>query len=156
MKTKFSFSKKTHTSLLVATATLLLLSMQSAIFAGSATWLATPVDGNWLNNNNWNPNPGFPNGSSDVATFGVSNTTGVSITSAATITVFAIHFNSGASSFTITVDPARALNISAAVSPFGINNDSGITQNFVTAVDGSGDHGTINFTNSATAGSMTS
>jgi autotransporter-associated beta strand protein len=41
------------------------------------------------------------------------------------------------------------------ISGTGITNNSGITQNFVTAVDGAGERGLISFTNSATAGSMT-
>src|SRR4030095_4986520 len=53
MKTKFSFSKKPHTSLLLATATLLFLSMQSATFADSGTWASLGstdwnTDGNWV------------------------------------------------------------------------------------------------------------
>jgi fibronectin-binding autotransporter adhesin len=55
-------------------------------------------------------------------------------------------------SFTITVNAAITLTISGT----GITNSSGIPQSFVTAVDGSGNSGTITFTNSATAGSMTS
>src|SRR5207302_1785374 len=47
-------------------------------------------------------------------------------------------------------------NVQMSISGNGITNNSGITQNFVTAVNGSGGRGVIVFTNSATAGSMTS
>jgi hypothetical protein len=144
MKTKFSFSKKPHTSLLLAIATLLLLPMQSAIFAGSGTWLSMPGSGDWNLGTNWSSGT-VPNGSSDTATFAVSNQTAVDIS--AITTVDGITFNSGASAFTITVNPVITLNISGT----GITNSSGITQNFVTAVGGG-----IAFTNNATAGSMTS
>src|SRR5262245_26662709 len=55
MKPNLSFSKKPHTSLLLATATLLLLSMQGAIFADDGTWNSSGstdwnIDGNWLTN----------------------------------------------------------------------------------------------------------
>jgi autotransporter-associated beta strand protein len=53
--------------------------------------------------------------------------------------------------YTITVDAGSGLTLSGA----GITNNSGITQNFVTAVSAAGGFGFIEFTNSATAGSMT-
>src|SRR5207237_1655091 len=52
MKTKSSFFKKSHTSLLLATATLLLLSMQSATFADDGTW-ASLASTDWNTNGNW-------------------------------------------------------------------------------------------------------
>jgi autotransporter-associated beta strand protein len=54
--------------------------------------------------------------------------------------------------YTITASPGLTLTISGV----GIVNNSGTTQNFVTAVDASGGAGTIVFSNSATAGSNVS
>ena len=44
----------------------------------SATWKMQPVSGDWNNASNWTPTT-VPNGSADAATFGVSNTTAISI-----------------------------------------------------------------------------
>jgi hypothetical protein len=46
--------------------------------AGSATWDLDPISGDWNTAANWTPN-GVPNGRADIATFGLSNTTDVSI-----------------------------------------------------------------------------
>jgi hypothetical protein len=135
--------------LLLAAILPLLLSTASIGFAGSATWLASPPTGNWNHAANWSPAT-VPDGPSDTATFATSNKTGVSIPAKGT-QVNGIVFNSGASAFTIiTASPTFFLTISGV----GITNNSGITQNFVTAVDGAG-QGLIQFTNSATAGSLT-
>lgn len=62
-----------------AMALTLSLGTLSAVYADSAMWdLNPPVYGNWLIASNWTPDT-VPNGSSDVATFGVSNTTSVSL-----------------------------------------------------------------------------
>ncbi len=61
-------------------------------------------------------------------------------------------FNPGASGFTITAVPTLTLTVSGA----GITNNSGIAQEFVAATDINGtQHGTIQFTNGATAGNGT-
>lgn len=114
--------------------------------SGSATWLASPATGDWNTAANWTAG-GPPNGSADTATFASSNITGVSLS--LNTEVNGIVFNAGASPFTITASATFALTISGV----GITNNSGITQNFVTATDGN--NGVINFTNSATAGSLT-
>src|SRR5207248_501788 len=125
----------------------LLLSVPSATFAGSATWELNPGSGDWNTAANWTPAT-VPTGSTDTATFALSNTTALSVS--ANATVDGITFSPGASSFTITPSPGFILNLSGA----GITNNSGTTQNFVTAVDGPGNFGTIAFINSATAGSL--
>ena len=80
--------------------------------------------------------------------------TSVSI-SASPTEVNGIVFNAGASAFTITANPPHILS-PLTISGVGITNNSGITQNFVTAVNGAdGNFGLISFTNSATAGSLT-
>ena len=115
---------------------------------GSATWLASPATGDWNTPANWTAG-GPPNGPADTATFASSSITGVSISS--NTEVNGIVFNSGGSAFTITASPALTSTISGA----GITNNSGMTQNFVAAVDAGTNFGTITFTNSATAGSLT-
>jgi hypothetical protein len=77
---------------------LLLLSITSSTFAGSATWLAKPPTRNWNHTANWTPAT-IPNGTSDIATFATSNTTSISIS--ANTEVNAVVFHAGASAFTI-------------------------------------------------------
>ena len=112
---------------------------------GSATWNLSPVDNNWNNPVNWTPNT-VPNGPNDVATFGQSNITAVSISAGAEVN--AITFAPGASVFTITVPSRLILTISGT----GIINNSGLMQNFVTAGKVNGASTLIQFTGNATAG----
>ncbi len=115
-------------------------------YAISAQWDLDPISGDWNTADNWTP-ISVPNGPADIATFALSNTTDVSIS--ADIEVNSIIFTPAATNpYTITAGPGLALTISS----MGITNNSGIAQNFVTAVDGSGTFGKIVFTNSATAG----
>jgi autotransporter-associated beta strand protein len=108
-------------------------------YAGSATWSANPVSGDWNTAANWTPNT-VPNGPDDVATFGVSNITAVTVSTA--IEVNSIVFDSGASPFTINPN-GHLVTISGA----GVMNNSGITQNFVMPTAGF-----FYFEGSATAG----
>jgi autotransporter-associated beta strand protein len=112
--------------------------------AGSATWDLDPAGGDWNNATNWTPDT-VPNGPSDVATFSVSNRTGVSV--AASVEVSAIDFTAGASAFNISADVGVTLTISGS----GVSNASGIGQTFTTS-DNQFGAGTIVFMNSATAG----
>jgi autotransporter-associated beta strand protein len=130
-------------------ALVLLLSIQSS-HAASATWLATPATGDWNTAANWTTG-GPPNGSADTATFASSNITGVSLSNFTEVN--GIVFNAGASAFTITASPT--LQLTLTISGVGITNNSGIAQNFVTAVDQPGNRGAIFFVNGATAGSLT-
>jgi len=109
--------------------------------AGNATWDLNPSSGDWNTPANWTPTT-VPNGTTDTATFGMSNITNVSIS--ADTTVDGITFTSGASSFTITGNGFFPVNFRGA----GITNDSGITQRFITP-------GFIQFSNNATAGTKT-
>ena len=93
----------------------------------------------------------MPNGPNDIATFGVSSITGISIN--ASIEVNSIIFSPGGSAFTITPSPANGA-IVLTISGAGITNSSEITQNFVTYGD-EDSSSFIFFTNSATAGSGT-
>ncbi len=127
---------------------LLLLSAKSTTFAGSATWQTNPGSGDWNTATNWMPNT-VPNGPSDTATFAASNVTDVSLS--AITEVNGIVFNPGANAFRITAGPTLTLTVSGA----GITNNSGIAQEFVTTGFDRFRHGTIQFTNGATAGDFT-
>jgi hypothetical protein len=116
-------------------------------YAISAQWDLDPVSGDWDTAANWTLN-GVPNGAADIATFGLSNTTNVSI-SADTEVNGIIFTPSASNAYTITANPELTLTISGV----GIVNNSGAIQNFVTAVDAAGNQGAIVFTNTATAGS---
>ena len=48
------------------------------VYADSATWSMNPTTGDWNVAANWTPAT-VPNGVSDIATFGMSNTTHVSL-----------------------------------------------------------------------------
>jgi hypothetical protein len=133
---------------LCSIATLGLMLCIDTTFAGSAQWDLNPTSGDWNTATNWTPAT-VPNGSGDTATFDVSNTTAISIS--ATTTVNGITFHPSASSFTIIASPSLFLIFSGV----GILNNSGSTQNFVTAVDTDNNRGFIVFENSATAGSGT-
>jgi autotransporter-associated beta strand protein len=115
-------------------------------YAISAQWDLDPISGDWNTAANWTADE-VPNGPADTAMFGLSKTTNVSIS--ANTEVNGIIFTPDATNpYTITASPGLTLTISGA----GITNNSGIAQNFVTAVDSSGNFGQIVFTNSATAG----
>ena len=115
---------------------------------GSATWDLNPGSGDWNTSANWTPT-GVPNGPADIASFGLSNTTNVSIS--ANTEVDSIIFSSAATNpYTITANPGLTLTVGGS----GITNNSGVTQNFVTMVSGFS-LGRISFTNNATAGSLT-
>ena len=75
-------------------AALLSLGAQRHSFAGSATWGTNPLNGDWNTAANWMPNT-VPNGPGDVATFGTSDVTNLSINTTA-VEVDMIVFNSGA------------------------------------------------------------
>jgi autotransporter-associated beta strand protein len=119
-----------------------------ASHADSATWNLDPGSGEWVDPFNWTPTT-VPNGPADVATFDSSNVTDLLIS--AQTEVDRIVFNANASPFTITANPIAQLTLSGV----GIMNNSGTAQNFVTAAGGSGQGGLIQFTNSATAGNLT-
>jgi autotransporter-associated beta strand protein len=133
--------------ILTASALLFVFTACGSAFAGSATWDLSPGSGDWNTNTNWTPATGYPNSSTDVATFAVSNTTGVSIS--ANTTVAGITFSSGASAFTISANAGIFVTISGA----GMTNSSANTQNFVLA-NGGGNFSEMDFNGTnATAGS---
>ena len=128
-------------STVIAAILTLVLSTGSSTFAGSATWKASPADGNWGRTSNWTPGT-VPNGPADTATFARSSQRFLG--SQGDIEVNGIVFNPGASAFTI-IELFNTLFISGV----GITNNSGIMQTFAPGP------GLIIFDHSATAGSLT-
>jgi len=90
---------------------LLLLTLSVALnaHAASATWNLNPSNGDWNTAGNWTPAT-VPNGSTDTATFDVSNQT--SLTLSANTEVNGIVFNAGASAFTIALSGGLTLTLS--------------------------------------------
>jgi autotransporter-associated beta strand protein len=137
----------------------LLLAAATAFGHGSATWNLNPPEGGCWDGvycqTNWTP-ASAPNGPEDTATFDVSNTTNIIVDdqNQFVIEVNGIVFNAGASAFTIDAPGSGSLDFTLTISGVGITNNSGITQNFVTNSNPDGG-AVIQFTNSATAGSLT-
>src|SRR5450432_1958168 len=98
-------------------ALVLLFSLRPA-YAGSATWNLNPTSGDWNTAGNWMPNT-VPNSPTDVATFNVSNTTDISLSSS--VTVDSIVFNPGASAYNITLATGSA-NAGLTITGAGIVN----------------------------------
>src|SRR5437867_7345038 len=102
--------------------------MARATYAGSATWNLNPASGDWNTAANWTPAT-VPNDPSDVATFAVSNTTEISLSSE--VKLDSIVFDAGASMYTISTGVGPSFTIGGD----GILNNSGLTQEFVLPVD---------------------
>ena len=122
---------------------LLLVSCPGSAQAGSATWNQNPANGDWNTAANWTPRT-IPNSLSAIATFATSSITDVSIS--ADTQVGGIVFDQEAGTFTIeasALDPTNQLSIGGT----GVTNRSGLTQNFVSGVNG-----LLVFLNQATAG----
>ena len=92
--------------------------------AGSATWNLSPSSDNWNTAGNWTPAT-VPRASSDIATFGISNQTSVTINQR--VSIDSIVFNAGASAYTITDNASGYTSFNGA----GILNNSGVEQHFV-------------------------
>lgn len=92
--------------------------------AGSATWLAAPASGDWNTAANWTPAT-VPNAAVDVATFGLSSQTSVSLSSS--ISLDRIVFGAGGNAFTITVPGLIVM----ALEGVGLTNNSAANQQFV-------------------------
>lgn len=129
-------------------AALLFSAAQRPSLAGSATWATNPASGDWNTATNWMPQT-VPNSTTDVATFGRSSLTNLSIADT-TINLDRLIFNSGAPLYTLTSNIAGFFLNGA-----GIVNNSGSVQSFAFPEDGNFGGG-IFFFNSSTAGMMTS
>ena len=133
------------TLILTAIRCSLVFIVPTVTYATSAQWDLDPISGAWNTDANWTPTE-VPNGPADVATFGLSNTTDVSIS--ANTEVNGITFTAAATNpYTVTASSGLTLTISGV----GIVNNSGIAPNFVTVAGGE-----IRFTNKATGGSNVS
>jgi autotransporter-associated beta strand protein len=134
------------TLILTAIRCSLMFLVPTVMYAISTQWDLDPISGDWNTAANWTP-MGVPNEPADTATFGLSHNTDVSIS--ADTEVNGITFTAAATNpYTITASPGLKLTISGV----GIVNNSGIAQNFATAIDAFGNSGTIVFSKSATAG----
>src|SRR5256885_16602451 len=80
-------------------AALLFFAAQRPSLAGSATWNQNPTSGDWNTPNNWTPKT-VPDSTTDIATFGASDTTEV-INSDGIIDLASLVFSPGASQYTI-------------------------------------------------------
>jgi autotransporter-associated beta strand protein len=131
-----------------------LIFLPSAIArAGSAQWDLNPGSGDWNTAANWTPMI-VPNGSADTATFDLSNTTNISIST--NTEVNSITFTSAATTpYTISLGTSHVFPLQLNLSGAGIINNSGTMQNFVTVGGATGFPSAIIFTHSATAGSLT-
>jgi autotransporter-associated beta strand protein len=126
-------------------ATFVALATAFSAVAGSATWRANATSGIWTSSANWSPSV-IPNGPSDLATFGSSQQTAISIPSA--IQVAGITFSPGASAFAIA--PASTTGTTLTIGGTGIQNQSSVDQNFLL---GSGAR--VDLINGAVAGDRT-
>jgi autotransporter-associated beta strand protein len=138
------------TLILAAIRCSLMFLLPTVMYAISPQWDLDPISDDWNTAANWTANV-VPNGPADIATFGLSHTTNISIS--AHTEVNGINFTSAATNpYTFTCGPGLSLSLSGT----GITNDSGIMQNFVVAAGGPGlAGGAIFFFNTATAGSHT-
>ncbi len=136
--------------------------IECTAFGGSATWKLNPDSSDWATPANWTPAT-VPYGESDVATFGVSNTTDVVLGEAPNGTdsanpVGEIVFAAGASAYTITMVPVFDIVFPTTLEFYGagITNQSGLVQNFL-AVNSNTVHqaSRIFFLNSSSAGENT-
>jgi autotransporter-associated beta strand protein len=126
----------------------LMLLIPAFAYGGSAEWNLNPTSGDWNTAANWTPMT-VPNGPADTATFGLSNTTDVSIS--ANTEVNSITFTSAAANpYTITANPGLTLTISGV----GITNNSGIAQRLFINSFPFDNFGEIVFTHSASAGNV--
>src|SRR4051812_7993457 len=99
----------------------------------TGTWLLNPASGVWTQSANWNPF-GYPYQSGDVAQFGQSNQTSLTL-GGQNVGVSQIIFNPGASAYTIAVEHNFGL---LELDVGSIINNSSTAQNFT--VNGGGQH----------------
>lgn len=134
-------------TLLLFSAIFLLLS--DFIIAGTITWNVAPGSNDWNTAFNWTPQR-VPNRLSDIANFGASSITAISISRS--IDVAELVFNPGASSYTITIGDTGSIYFRRRIGGAGIINNSGVAQTLVNDANASGAIGNTVFINSASAG----
>lgn len=102
--------------------------LPSTIFGGSATWKANPTSGDWNTSANWSPMT-VPNGPSDTATFGLSNTTYITLSSDIELDSFV--FTANASSYQFYGEGnANTAGPTLTLSGSGITNNSNTRPDF--------------------------
>src|SRR6266550_1719354 len=90
----------------------LMLLLPGSAYAISAQWDLDPISGDWNTAANWTP-MGVPNGPADIATFGLSHTTDVSISERTEVN--GIIFTSAATNpYTISINSRLTLTISGS------------------------------------------
>src|SRR5262245_16785285 len=109
---------------IIVAAAQLFSAAQRPSLAGSATWATNPTSGDWNTPDNWTPQT-VPNAASDIATFGNSNVSALSITNTSVELDSAV-FNSGAPPYTLTIQIYNLIFEGA-----GIVNNSGSVQSIV-------------------------
>jgi hypothetical protein len=102
---------------------ILSLTLVIQAYADSATWNLNPATNDWNTATNWTPAT-VPNATTDIATFGASNTT--SILTSANVDLASLVFTAGAPSYTIATNRTRTLTFWDE----GVRNDSGVQQTF--------------------------
>lgn len=128
--------------------TLVLLCLAASdSFAGSSTWRQNPQTSDWNTATNWTPRV-VPNGSSDIATFSVTNQPSISLSGS--VEVSEIDFLSGASDYVINIPAFETLTLSGT----GVVNSSAASQQFALSGNEAGFVGGILFVNQANAGSL--
>jgi autotransporter-associated beta strand protein len=147
MKTTNSISSRLSSCCLAALAGMVLVLGKSTAFGSDATWNLNPIDNIWNNPLNWTPNT-VP-GSSDTATFNVSNAPDVTFSD--TSLIFEMLFSPGASGYTLTVNHSDVV-VFTEVGPI---NNSRVEQHFVCPVDEMGNAGAFSFEGHSSAGLQT-
>lgn len=109
----------------VVAAALLFLTAQRLSLAGSATWARNPTSSDWNIAANWRPQT-VPNSTTDIAAFNASNVTGVLVDFGSNMSLDSAVFDSGAPTYTITLDVSN-LKLYGA----GFVNNSGSMQSVV-------------------------
>src|SRR6266550_6409758 len=105
-----------NTLIVAAIRCFLMFLLPTVAYSDSAQWDLDPISGDWNTAANWTP-MGIPNGPADIATFGLSHTTDVSIS--ADTEVNAIIFTPAATNpYTISINSRLTLTISGS----GITN----------------------------------
>ncbi len=106
------------------------------------------MSNDWSNPLNWTPNtvPGV----GDTASFADSDTTEIAFSQG--VSVDEMLFNAGAAPFTFTVSHSNGIFFD---SDFGIFNNSGVTQSFVSVVDENDKAGFVSFSDHSVAGTQT-
>src|SRR5690349_22721762 len=103
-------------------------------YAGSATWNLNPTSGDWSTDANWTPAT-VPNGPGDIATFGISNMTGLSV--GTMLEVDRIVFDPGASAYSLAMEyTGGPFGPSFTFSGAGVVNNSGVMQSFTSVAAG--------------------